>query len=790
MIRKSSERLVPPPEMREAVEQKKKYREVVRVFMSQAKLSEDVMAQFSSEKKRGFSGLFFTKTLWAEKNAESKNPGQRMPVGGKIDPGETPEKAAAREMLEETHLRPVSMEKLSDESIQYTLTTPKEKKIPIRQQFYYAEVPPTDIPYPIDPEEDKIADFSQFDIGNLRHLISPDEQIDGVVSSSDLLGSLRINAPGIEADVAIEFDQNSALPQDIFFSLEKQLWQAEIKKRLSVITEFIYFLDENLDDVKQEFPNLFAVEEYFGITKNKDGSETFDISSHQKDFEKFWDKYSKIDDAEYVLAKAIDASNFEEEVTEKEKESELEAQIRFLYTLVETHHSHNKYLDIAERNPNLASLVTDIRQFIAGISSNAEHSDVRSRSMSDVLHELDDFDDELVAELCKEAFLGNKTDADISKGLKYVNNFLGDVVNKAIRPVAKGLTASDAVAQFTEIKNADLATLARYAFGHNNTVDIEKYSVGSSEDTNALRKRFIFEARRKLFFLIEFAHVDQYYDTVTERGVKPIEQLWGNIMTAPLYDVYTKDISDSSDGLQEIDILNSDERGGLQHKLRKIGKDDTAFLASVHAREKTRPSLYRKCIIRPGEPVEKVHDIYGRSLTIAPQEENKEYVTQIDTREISIEDKTRKCTDNVPVLDILEKFSSMPGVTILQYKPTPQEGQSFKSDGPGGGGDIRFAKFYIQFDKEQENGERVSYYEEVQIFSPDKDHSAFYFHDKKKEDDSTYFLDRLLDTKSLRSFVELLFPTSLYGKPIHHMRVDQNERQRNKKNGNGNGSEK
>ena len=57
---------------------------------------------------------------------------------------------------------------------------------------------------------------------------------------------------------------------------------------------------------------------------------------------------------------------------------------------------------------------------------------------------------------------------------------------------------------FLPLKNADIATLVRYAFGHNNTVDIEKYTVDSSEDASELRKRFIFEARRKLFFLIEF----------------------------------------------------------------------------------------------------------------------------------------------------------------------------------------------------------------------------------------------------------------------------------------------
>ncbi len=75
---------------------------------------------------------------------------------------------------------------------------------------------------------------------------------------------------------------------------------------------------------------------------------------------------------------------------------------------------------------------------------------------------------------------------------------------------------------------------------------------------------------------------------------------------------------------------------------------------------------------------------------------------------------------------------------------------------------MRYAKFYIK----HTDTTGVARYKEIQCYVPNGSRTAEQEFQFKKEDDKRYGRARLFATKGVRSFMELLYPASIYGDSV------------------------
>lgn len=741
-----------------------KVREVVRAFIVQSKSVDRIKTELAEVDD--FCNLFLTKVVLAEKSAQSeKNAGQVTPIGGKVDAKDkTPEHAMLREMLEETHLRPVKLEALSTK-LDYTLRTPK-KDIAIDQKFFIVDVLPSDYAYPLDPEEDKIEKFHGLDLAQLGALFG-NGQIDNDGSSVTLLGNLRLPLEEVEQDPSVIFsEEKKEIPFQIFEELSEELWKKESKKRMSVL----HILFDTLALSENESISWFS---------RFENTETF------FDFQIVWREClmsldQKPDFEKHFLA-AVDLSNFSEE-TEKDlpSESQVEAIIRFIYTLLNTRFDFDDYFEIAEQNPKLSEFISKIKKFIESVSTQKKRRGKLSQSFAEKVTFIQDLNGELLSHIFCEAF--NLSENEVPQKLDRINKFINNIVDAAIYSRVGDSYPKDSVNQITDISGAQLGTLISYAFALENPS--WGNDAGEGDEALRMKKRIVFEARRKLTLLYLFSEVDKNYAEVIKNGNEPIEKLVQGLLTLPQVKGEIISVSDAEGDLENIfvnenlDISDEDKKIKKQEtKFRRFKHKESAvsFLVGNEVRTKQMDSVYRKVIVRGISNPKDIKDIYGRTFTLVEDPNSvhsKKYLVQRESRMLMIDGKLQMAHDFAPILDILEYYQNQKGVRITQYKATPLLGENMQSNSVGGN-QIRVAKFYVEH-VDEKGIERT---EEIQIFSPSEDgKSALYWQAKKKEDDERYFLDRMLDTKGLRSFLELIFPTAIYDEPIHAMVQDKKQR--------------
>ncbi len=745
----------------------KEKRQVVRGFIVQSKSVERINGELDQIKD--FRDLFLTKTLLAEKNAKSEqSAGQLTPIGGKVDKGEKLDSAMVREMLQETHLRPVSFEKIGP-NFSYTIKSSKSGKPDVdnEQQLYIIEILPSDRAYPLDPEEDKLEVFHGLDLKELGELFGQGEiQINEKTLS--LLGNLRLPGYGVDDPSIIISDEKKDIPVQIFSELWEKLCEREVTKRRSVL-EYLF--------------RSFHVSDFDKSIWNQRFDQASSFFQHQNIWNEFLGEYSQREDFERHFLAAVDLSNFEEETRDDlPNESQIEAMIRFTYTLLNTRYDSNTYFEIAKRSEKLGGFVGKIEKFIQAVSSSEQKDETSlSRSLAQKIEGIEQINDELLAwEFCN-VFGIDQDSAPFQ--LEYINEFIHSIVEKGInidiqstdkkdegtKKVEKSMSQKDLVTQITGVANAQLGKLIKYAFA----LSEPSWNIPEDNIPLLMKKRIVFEARRKLVLFLVMSHVSKWRDENIRNGNQPIEDLTTDMWTLPLVSAWRRSVLDQDGVLQNI-IIDTEKDPDMEYnqetQFRKFKpkEKETSFLVGTEVRTKEDSSLRRKAIVRGSSNPQELRDIYGRAITIVadPNDPNSnEYICRREERTVFVDGQYKVVSDMAPVLDILERYAAKPGVKILEYKPTPQQGQKIQSNGVGGGGDIRLAKFYIEHT--DENG--IIRYEEVQIFSPGEDGqtSSLYWLERKKEDDKRYFLDRMLTTKGLRSFVELLFPTIIFGEPIH-----------------------
>jgi 8-oxo-dGTP pyrophosphatase MutT (NUDIX family) len=754
---------LPNPEMKET-------QKVVRAFIVQAKSLERVQEEFAQMKDP--RDLFLTKVVLAEKSAQShNNAGQVMPVGGKVDKKDKNAlESMLREMLEETHLRPIQMERL-EPSLPYTLLT-KDGDVSIDQDLYVGEILPSDYAYPLNPEEDKIARFHGLDLKQLGELYG-EGSVKNDGSTVTLLGNLRLPLENIQKDTSVNIDpQNQNIPVEIFGELTATLGQKEIVKREKV--RKILFDTLNLSEVvKQEWNQKFENTKGIFFEYQNVWSQCLGVLRQEVDFEK------------HFFA-SIDLSNFHEEVENVlPRQSQVEAIIRLVYSLLNTQYDFDEYLDVAKQNPKLTEFIEKIEKFLVTFSTTGEKDQSLSQTFSEKVKHIEDFPEELLAHAFCESF--NIDESTVAQRLERINKFLASVVDTAINPRVGKTYQKNLVSPISDISGAQLGKLIKYGF----SLDKPKWGnrAGQKSESRALKKRMVFEARRSLTLLYLFAKVDAHYSSVMEKGKQPLEELTAGYLSLPIHRAFLLYRENEHDELENIDVFeqkdDAHQISGLvqETKIREFihPKPETerevkpSFFVGNEVRTKQMDSVYRKVIVRGSDDPKSIKDIYGRSLTLVPdfRDKNSEkYLITKQKRTLFIDGELREVEDYAPILDIIEYYSHQPNVRVIKFKPTPKDGEKIVSSGVGGG-EIRVSKFYV----EHTDTKGTVRYEEIQIFAPSEDgRSAAYWEKKKKDDDARYFLDRMLDTKGLRSFIELMFPTTIYGEPIHAMQKDKHFR--------------
>lgn len=750
----------------------KEVRRVVRAFIVQAKSLERIQEEFA--KLQDPRDMFLTKVVLAEKSSESqKNAGQVMPVGGKVDSSDkNDEEALLREIIEETHLRPIKYESL-ETSLKYNLHT-SEGSIPIEQKTYLAKILPSDYAYPLHPEEDKIAKFHGLDLGQLGALYSG-EVVENDNSKIELLGNLRLPIEGVKQDSSVSLeDSQKDIPFEVFEELSNSLWKEEVKKRESVrkiLFQTLKFDTEIQNEWNQKF---FEVQENFFEYQNV-WSECLKFLQTKEGFEK------------HFFA-AVDLSNFQEEVESSlPRQSEVEAVIRFVYSLINTRYDFDEYFEVAKENVKLTNFVQKIESFFEILSSSGQKGESLSQTLADKAKHIEEFPEELLAHAFCESF--ELDEKNVASRLERINKFIASVVDTGIHPRVGGRYHKNLVSPISDISGSQLGKLIKYGF----SLDKPNWGKRTGKDVG-LRKRMVFEARRSLTLLYLFTKVDEYYASVMEKGKQPLEELTEGYLTLPIHSAVLVVRETAQKELENVQIFPGgtpfEEIPGFvqETKFREFIHEKNAdseitkpsFWVGNEVRTKQMDSVYRKAIVRGSDDPKSIQDIYGRSLTLVPNFEDKrseKYLIQREKRNIFLDGKMQDVEDFAPILDILEYYSKQKNVRVFKYKGTPKDGAKMMSSGVGGG-QIRAAKFYVEHIEENKE-KNIPRYEEIQIFSPSEDgKTAVYWEKKKKEDDARYFLDRMLDAKGLRSFIELMFPTTIFGEPVHALQRDKRHRKR------------
>ncbi len=303
------------------------------------------------------------------------------------------------------------------------------------------------------------------------------------------------------------------------------------------------------------------------------------------------------------------------------------------------------------------------------------------------------------------------------------------------------------------VENADFSTLLDLAFD------------GKLNGEQIFDARVRFEAARKLLLMSMLYEARKIRDKIIEKGIEPINALF----------------SDTESHLMNIDTLNK----LVKSKITTLKLGEKSYQVQIDEREKSLFSLLRKIITRDDFSPSIAEDLYGKAIVF---KEADILLAQMSETTIPYSTKDKKDKVVLPtklfvpnaVKDIMETAlknaaSKNENIFFANYKVLPDD----KSTGPGGSGKVHMIKFDICH-IEEKNGVKIERLQEMQVFLPreideevEKDgerqkitkivSGEYDYHNKKIDDSDRYGMKRLFSTKSLRSFMELMFPVEIYG---------------------------
>lgn len=785
------------PQQRAETEQEQREKEpipeVARVFLFQSISPEQISDTTDVSDPEN---ICFTRMMLIRKGGIASR-GKVMPVGGNLQPGERAQQAAIREVVEETHLRmtPASTEELSVVQEYSFYHAGKKETLDRKAHFFVGRVLPQPLEqaYPLHNEEDKIAAFDYLTVSEYEELaehgtIQRDDQ------EIELLDSLVKNdyhrainhtetdqqeVEQIHIEVNGYFKKIEALKklQVLQQLIRQSLNQSEYASVFAIIQEsYVYtaitlFGDNPLaedDDISFASPRDQLTAVFASIEEHVDGldNDNLDyIENAEAMVDQLWSVVQESTQfAPEDVRNALHASNTRATIenvtaeTYNDKTGSGLPSIQLLFPLLtdsDKTFGHGMLRVLAE-NPQTARLLhtASVLQLFDAAQQDPQ---ARKRLINRVIgpYAADNGEhtiylDDVKRYIVQKGYIvdSNEYPYDLNDRL----NQLGGKINRYFERLKRAANIREEVPidQLNEIKNASFDELLSYAFG-------------THEDYHGLDKKtaaiYRWEARRKLMLIQMLHEIDTVHRATINRGVKPIDDIERSFRLPGI----------SEDGV------------------RTIQCEGTTYRARIIQRQKDLMQLLRKSIVRDeGLPhseefdprrdtIEISRDIYGEAYIFMDEDlpmQINEYPAppgMTDGKDRIIE------TYRAPKVlhDLISSIVKNGGdaVRISQYKELPADGKGFDSKGSGGGGKIRMAKFYIEYTDDS----GMKFHKEVQCFFPrsmpgpngiELQVTGQYDFLHKKGDDKDYGVSRLFKTRSHRSFMESLYPASVYGDSI------------------------
>lgn len=807
----------------------------VRVIVLRSKSTQTVRQEMVALRPgepfhKNVADLSFTTMIMMERDETPDHPQELLAPGGKIKEKETIRAAAARTLLNKTHLQPVGMSLAGEMDFVPKKKNDADKKVHVNVEYVIADVSPYDNPLSLDPEHG-VAKFHQLDLTKSAELMVHGKQtlaadqnaLERVATLYEsLLTASALNQNG-KVDKPKE-EEITRMQKKIMDELQKK----ELLKKKQVFTHMAHIAGRS-----GWFKKGGVVTESSWIDGFKNAETMYEMFSILSEF---CGIYNSREDFNKVFIEAYDLSNFEEEVSfDDTKEvnplgkSQIEAILHFMYVQLEAENWSDDYLKIAKRNPQIKEYVERFEQFLQeatgggmGAVDESYSDDDKPRQQLATKQEIfDDMDrNEEKAQKVEEAFvrafdLGSVPEADAR--LSDIDALMQHIATNIMKPRTGHAHHHTTVDEFEAVKGFNLRDLIIIAFPNESERFARLKEIYKDpkkpEDKEGITK-LVLEARRKIAALYLLHKGDKKYD----EAVKVVKR--GEIEKSvyePLYrGIVNREVAYVKDGGTIINIVPAEENrvGGeistKKTKLRIIeGASGTKICVEVKGSPKDRTSFQIKQIIRGYEP-EQIHDVFRRAIAIV--EPYNEHPDSVETKRLFermiervpvqaarwegdhfnaddlasgclplystnkekkilpagrrdyINEDSTEVTEAQCVLDLLKAIAQRPGVRIFDFKPTPLAGERLKSSGPGKGGDVRLAKWYV----EHTDAKGTIRYEEVQVYSPTKEKGALYFLKIKEDDDADYALDRIFEVNkgARRSGIEMMFPEGVYNQSL------------------------
>jgi len=720
--------MFPSPEKNPPVERKEnvEFKEVVRVFLLQPIAPESITSDSDLE------DVNLNRLILIQKNSQSNNPNQIMPIGGNIETGEDPIQAAQREVLEETHLI-IDLEQLETtqtyEFMHYGAKSGRKSTFFLGKLF----APKYDAPYPLDNKVDKIGSFANLDLQDLQHLFS-----EGTFGSGSILDSLNRNE--ITRNKVETFASTSEIIQ-LQNELLVESKYAEIKSKVHIFETVLRIgfgtVDENL---RNKIAVLSLESERLSSGKTNESVEIL--------FEKvqaFWKQNIVTISGGYKnVQSTLRFASVEDVLSDLGIDPNKETQdgkgfptAHMMFPVMFGFDFDKKLIPLLEGNPHIDTLYKMSKvlylynEYLYAENQNRRRASGRLLKRVLKIEKNTDFNEEDIITFFKqEMYINSETQESF--------RFLGDEID----------------AFFSDLQNQTKVPPSLAYLAHKNEVQDKSFErivkLAFSNTESIADKQIKFEAQRKLLLVHMLFEVKKYYEDIKRKGIEPLDDLEAEL-----------EIKDNS-------LLP------LQKTNRTIVLQGKPFKVIIERNPKEMRSLLRKVLVRDEwNFTEKgpYNDIYRET-----------YVFDVDAKEDMVEEKrVTPClmTDGKGksietykahlvvhnLITELVKKAKIKGdnVEVNLFKGLPQNGEGITSSGVGGGGQIRLCKFYIKH-KDRESVDRMR---EVQIFLPKEEAGVWVSgeedYENKKEDDERYSLQRLFTHGNAYSLIELLFPYHIYG---------------------------
>ncbi len=729
----------------------------VRLFLFQSKLPETLPTTETGVEGDLIAHLQFTEAFFARKKSQAGKPDRIVPIGGLVEDGESVQEASIRRVVEQTHVRPTTTSHTplpTEQRYEYTSLSSGEKRV--REVSYAsARLLPRDKGYVLDTERNKIEEYVGFTIPEWESFLRDGEWVtkDGVkvVLSGNLLIGL------CERDGAHTYTDDREVHgiHREFMSLFKL---TEADKKFHIMNHLLVRGRRGLDrDVYDDLKRwMMRIADEFAdrvrsipkilreIDRGLHPEDMFD--SCMEDILKYYEEVTKLWSSvatHYQMSDIREALGY----------SNLEAELSFA--------TNERFSEVTGAGFPTIDLLLPIligdKESLTFREKKILIKNPRARKLLKILSLMRKIYDQ-DPEMCPDKIIETMTKADfvrgsnnnnlieISKKLdQYFDHLLfekisAEDIDSSLRQDPEVLTYSEEDPQGAQI----LPRLIRLSFS-------------STTDERGRETRF--EAQRKLVLLFMLCEGLIEKNKVIENGIIDIVS-----------------VEDAVLGIK----AGTDKKEAFTATLQINGIDtDVQFIRFV--RVKSDLELMRKMITRDmgigyeGSDNSITNDTFGEALIISSGSDDlMEEVSILDlvhsNRSKNSENMVAPRVVRAYISKILEvaKIRGL-NIQIVDFKPLNIEGQRFVSSSAGGGDVIRMLKFDIKHTTQMSDGTELNRFREVQMFLPKCSSDGSWlggevdFREKKLKDEK-YGINRLFMTRdSIKSFIELIFPTEIYG---------------------------